>query len=187
MIRPIRMGAGSALLFAGLVFSYAALADFELAGPDGRRILLKENGTWQYVEPKDTDGVVGKSKEEEGEAVLHLERKIERGSNCRFVLRLVNNLPYEIRSLVPYYSAYRADGVIYDTVSSGSSFAAMRPGDKLVREVDFMGIACRDIVRVQVVGGDRCDMGDLDKFSATKGKCLARVRVVESELVRFDK
>jgi hypothetical protein len=30
-------------------------------------------------------------------------------------------------------------------------------------------------------------MGDLYKFSETKGQCLARVRVVESDLVRFDK
>ena len=88
---------------------------------------------------------------------------------------------------MPYYAAYRADGVIYDTVASGSSFASMKPGDKLIRELDFAGIACRDIVRLQVVGGDRCDMGDLDKFSATDGQCLARVRVVPSDLVRFDK
>jgi hypothetical protein len=178
--------AGKLFLVAGMALSPVALADVELTGPDGRRIVLKDNGTWRYVEAEDKDQAEDKSKDV-GEAVLFLERKIERGSNCRFVLRLVNNLPYEIRSLVPYYSAYRADGVIYDTVSAGSSFAAMKPGDKLVREIDFTGIVCRDIVRVQVVGGDRCDMGDLDKFSSVKGRCLARVRVVESDLVRFDK
>ena len=168
-----------------MALSHVVRADFEVVGPDGRRILLMDNGAWRYGEAK---GDQSKEKiKEEGEAVLSLERKIERGSNCRFVLRLVNNLPYEIRSLVPYYSAYRADGVIYDTVSTGSSFAAMKPGDKLLRDLDFLGIACRDIVRVQVVGGDRCDMGDLDKFSPVKGQCLARVRVVESDLVRFDK
>jgi len=180
--------AGELLLVAGMALSPVALADVELTGPDGRRILLKDNGTWRYVEAAERDPAEDKGKgKDEGEAVLLLERKIERGSNCRFVLRLVNNLPYEIRSLVPYYSAYRADGVIYDTVSAGSSFASMKPGDKLVREIDFTGIGCRDIVRVQVVGGDRCEMGDLDKFSAVKGRCLARVRVVESDLVRFDK
>jgi hypothetical protein len=30
-------------------------------------------------------------------------------------------------------------------------------------------------------------MGGLQKFSDEKGQCLARVRVVESDLVRFDK
>ena len=181
--RHIWAAAGSVLVAAGLAFP--ARADFELTAPDGRRVILYDNGTWRYGEAtaKDQAGPV----KQDGEAVLTLERKIERGNSCRFVLRLVNNLPYEIRSLVPYYSAYRADGVIYDTVSSASSFAAMKPGDKLVRDLDFAGIACRDIVRVQVVGGDRCDMGDLDKFSLEKGQCLARVRVVASDVVRFDK
>jgi len=168
------------LVGAGLAFP--AQADLELTTPDGRRVLLYDNGTWRYGDANSKDHV-----KQDGEAVLTLERKIERGNSCRFVLRLVNNLPYEIRSLVPYYSAYRADGVIYDTVSSASSFAAMKPGDTLVRDLDFAGIVCRDIVRVQVVGGDRCDMGELDKFTPEKGQCLARVRVVPSDVVRFDK
>ncbi len=174
---------GGVLLVTGMAFSLAARADIELTDPGGRRVLLMDNGTWRYVDAGKSDDKL----KEEGEAVLSLERRVERGNNCRFVVRLINNLPYEIQSLVPYYSAYRADGVIYDTVSSGSSFAAMKPGDKLVREIDFTGITCRDIVRVQVVGGDRCNMADLDKFSGAKGECLARVRVVESDLVRFDK
>ena len=178
--------AASVGLFTSMAVAPAVRADFELTGADGRRILLMDNGTWRYIDAADESKGASKSKEQ-GEAVLFLERKIERGNNCRFALRLVNGLPYEIRSLVLYYSAYRANGVIYDTVSSGSSFASMKPGDKQLREIDFMGIACPDIVRLQVVGGDRCDMGELDKFSATKGQCLARVRVVESALVQFDK
>lgn len=171
--------AGSAILVAGMALACAARADFELTGPDGRRIRLMDNGTWEYVEAR--------SKDRDGEAVLTLERKAERGSSCVFAVRLVNNLPYEIRSFVPYYSAYRADGVIYDTVSSLASFASMKPGDSLNREFEIRGIACRDIARLQVVGGDRCDMGDLDKYSAANGQCLARVRVVASELIPFGK
>ena len=175
-----------ALLLTGMVLSRPARADVELATPDGRRVLLRDNGTWQWLEPKEKDKAQAEPRIQ-GEAVLTLERKIERGRNCGFAVRLVNNFPYEIKSLVPYYSAYRANGVIYDTVSSGGSFAAMRPGDALNREFEFVGIPCQDIVRVQVVGGDRCDMGELDKFSAAKGECLARVRVVASDIVRFDK
>jgi hypothetical protein len=186
MKRSILMVAGNLLLVAGLAFSGAVGADFDLVAPDGRQIRLMDNGTWKYLDAKDKDQPEGKTKVE-GESVLSLERRIERGANCRFVVRLVNNFPYEIKSLVPYYSAYRADGVIYDTVASLASFASMKPGDSLSREFDFAGIACRDIIRLQVVGGDRCDMGDLDKFAATKGQCLARVRVVPSDLVRFDK
>lgn len=184
--QPLRRGVVGVCLAASMALSPVALADFELAAPDGRRIQLKDDGTWRYLEATNNDRADDRPGQQ-GEAVLTLERRIERGTNCRFELRLVNNLPYEIRSLVPYYSAYRADGVLYDTVASGASFAAMRPGDALRREIEFVGIPCREIVRVQVVGGDRCNMGDLDKFTDSKGQCLARVRVVASDLVRFDK
>ena len=186
MKRSSWLSVGRVLLVASIALSHAAQADFELTGPDGRRILLKDNGTWQYVEAMNKDQAEDKTKEV-GEAVLLLESKIERGNGCRFVVRLVNNLPYEIRSLVPYYSVYRGNGVIYDTLSSASSFTGLKPGDNQVREIEFRGIVCQDIVRVQVLGGDQCEMGDLNKFSEGKGKCLARVRVVGSDLVRFDK
>jgi hypothetical protein len=194
--RIVRVLVESFLLVAAVALPHAARADFELAGPDGRRILLMDNGTWRYVDAKDKEQVEGKIAEkdkekekekEKGEAVLALERKIERGNSCGFALSLVNNLPYEIRSFSPYYAAYRANGVIYDTVSAGSPFSGIKPGVKQNGEIAFRGISCQEIVRVQVVGGDRCDMGDLDKFSYKKGECLGRVRVVESALLRFDK
>jgi hypothetical protein len=53
--------------------------------------------------------------------------------------------------------------------------------------VRFGGIGCADIARLQVQGGDRCDMGDLNKFSDAKGECLARVRVLPSEVLPFEK
>jgi len=177
---------GGVLLVAGMALSQTGRAAFEVTGPDGRRIMLFDNGTWRYMEARKKEQADEKTREA-GEAVLSLERKTERGNNCRFSLRLVNNFPYEIRNLVPFYSAYRANGVIHDTVASLSAFTALKPGDRQDREIDFTGIACQDIARVQVVGGDRCEMGELDKFTQKKGECLARVRVVASEVVRFDK
>jgi hypothetical protein len=161
-------------------------ADFELSGPDGRRIFLKDNGTWQYVQPSDKDRTPDKSKPV-GEAILVLERTAEDGRGCQLAVRLENKLPYEIRSLVPYYSAYRANGVIYNTVSGAQGFSSVKPGDKQGRVVEIEGIRCNEIGRVQVVGGGRCQMGELDRFSATDEQCLARLRVVASDLVRFDK
>ena len=145
-----------------------------------------DNGTWRYVEEKDKNAADAMLKKE-GEAILLMERRADIGNGCRFGLRIVNNLLYEIHSLAPYYSAYLANGVIYDTVSSASQFAAVKPGTRQYQEIEFKRIACRDIVRVQVVRGDRCEMGELGKFSDEKGQCLARVRVVETDLVRFDK
>jgi hypothetical protein len=142
------------LLVAGMLLSQPGRAAFEVTGPDGRRIMLYDNGSWRYMEAKGAEQGGDKTKAD-GEAVLSLERKTERGNNCRYSLRLVNNLPYEIRNLVPFYSAYRANGVIHDTVASLSAFTALKPGDKQNREIDFAGIACQDIVRVQVSGGCR--------------------------------
>ena len=161
-------------------------ADFELSGPDGRRILLKDNGTWQYVQPSEKERAPDKSKPD-GEAILVLEHTADRGRNCQIAVRLENKLPYEIRSLVPYYSAYRANGVIYNTISGAQGFSSLRPGDKQNRVIEFEGILCNEITRVQVVGGARCQMGELDRFSATGEQCLARLRVVASDLMRFDK
>jgi hypothetical protein len=177
---------GRILLVAGIAFSAIARADFELAGPDGRRFLLRDNGTWQALEASGKDRA-DEEFSDSNQALLLLERKMDRGNGCRYAVQLVNNLPYEIRSFVPHFSAYRANGVHYDTVSVGSSFAVLRPGDKQTREFEIIGLTCQEIARLQVVGGDRCVMGDLDKFSPATGECLARVRVVKSDLVRFDK
>ncbi len=167
-----------------MVLSSPAQADFELTRPDGRRVLLKDDGTWQYLESTDKNRAPESDK---AEAVLRLERKVEGDSGCRLAISLANNLPYEIRSFVPQFSAYRTNGVLYETVFARSAFALLKPGDTQRREVQFTSIACKDIARVEVGGGDRCDMGDLNKWSPANGQCFRRVRVVASDLVRFDK
>jgi len=178
-----------AAALGAVMLSLAAHADFELSAPDGRRVLLKENGTWAYVETKDKNSGDAKDRKD-GELLLLLERKIEAGKNCRFGLQLVNKLPYEVGSLVLHFSAHRANGVLYATESTGTQFGSLRPGNSQSRQVEFTGITCQDIARVQVVGGDRCTMGELHRFtdqSEHRGKCLARVTVVNSDVVRFDK
>lgn len=187
MIDTLRASLAVAVLLAGAVATPAAGADFEVAAPDGRRILLKDDGTWKYLEAADEKTAEKKAEKPEdiGEAVLSLERRTEIGPNCRFELRLVNNLKHEIRNVVPSFSAFRADGVLYESTSIG--FFSMRPGNTQNRSIQFHGIACKDIARVQVSGGDRCEIGELDRFSPEKGACLARIRVVPSEIVRFEK
>jgi len=170
-------------LLACMLVAAPARADFELTAPDGRRILLKDDGTWQYVDK----GQPADAPKSDDEAILVLERISPRGNGCQLAVRLENKLAYEIRSLVPYYSVYRAGGVLYDTSSGGQGFSAIRPGDVQRREIEFQGILCDAISRIRVVGGGRCQMGDLDRFSATPEQCLARVRVVGSDLVRFEK
>jgi len=182
MTRHSWIGA-TALLLAALVPWSAARADFEVTGPDGRRILLKNDGTWSYLE-------ADKAQPEEkvvftGEGVLTLERWEELGQNCRIGFRLQNDTNFEIRSLVPRFVVYRTSGVAYEARTLG--FYSIHPGNNVYRDTLFRGISCKEIGRIQVSGGDRCTMGDLDRFSFTGGACLERVRVVPSDLVRFDK
>jgi|SoiMethySBSTD1v2_1073268.scaffolds.fasta_scaffold161832_3 hypothetical protein len=191
MKRSTRLLSRKLLLIAVLTVPAAALADFEVSAPDGRRVLLQDNGTWRYVETKDKPAAPAeKPKSREGELVLLLERKVERDKSCQFAVRLTNNAPYEVQNLVLHYSAYRANGQVYDTVTSGRAFASLKPGDAQSRDFEFYGLTCKDIARVQVVGGERCNMGDLNRWSDpddVKGQCLGRVLVQESKLVRFDK
>src|SRR6476646_5718696 len=95
------VGLGAFLFISGMARSPPVLADFELTGPDGRRILLQQNGTWRYVEAKDKDQGADDAKN----LLLVLERKVEREKSCRFAVRLTNNLPYDVQNIVPSYSA----------------------------------------------------------------------------------
>ena len=183
-----------AVVCAAALAGGAAAADMELTAPDGRRVLLKADGTWRYVDEAAPGKAAAESgdakpqpaeKKLEGAALLSLEGKVEGNRICRLQLRLVNDLPYEIRSLVPEISIYRPNGVVYDSLFAGFSF--LKPGDSQRREVRFNGIDCKDIARVVVGGGDRCEMGDLDKFTPGRGLCLARVRVLASNVLPFEK
>jgi hypothetical protein len=183
MKRIFRSTVTVALLAAGASAWAQAPADFEVTGPDGRRILLKSDKTWRYV-----DGEPAKEEEKivvTGEGVLTLERMEAVGDNCRIGVRLQNDTNYEIRSIVPRFAVYRKNGVMYEGRTLG--FYSINPGNNVYRETLFRGINCADIGRIQVTGGDRCVMGDLDRFTYTGGACLERVRVVPSERVRFDK
>ena len=163
-----------------MLLSSTCGADFEVTAPEGDRILIKDDGTWIRLEKKASD-----TSKEGSKAVLRLESQTELGVGCRYLLRLQNDFSYEIRSIVPAFFAYRPTGAIYDTQSV--NFNTLRPGDSQTRQIQFLGIACKDIARLQVGGGDRCELGELDRFSNEKGECLSRVRVVESDLVQFDK
>ncbi len=184
MRRRLRRSIGIALAVGALAGATVAHADFEVTGPDGRRILLKDDGSWRYVDTAAGEAArAGDGKREE--AVLSLLSRREAGPNCHFRLRLVNNLPYEIHNIVPTFVAYRANGVVYDSRTTG--FYSMKPGNSQERELRFQGITCAEIDRLQVTGGDRCGMGELTRFSPLAGECLSRVRVVRSDLLRFEK
>lgn len=174
------------VLLSCIVLGLAPLAraDFSLLAPDGRKVLLKDDGTWKYEDAAAAKPAAPDVPKTEL-AVLQLDRRVTFGPNCHFEVRLLNKLPYEIVQLVPYFSAYRANGAMHQ--SKGVGFQNVRPASSRQRVIEFNGIDCADIVRIQVVGGDRCEMGELTKFSADTTQCLARVDVAPSDLLKFEK
>jgi hypothetical protein len=173
---------GAALWALGLAAVPAAYADFELSDAQGKRILLKDDGTWRYVDAKPAAGADAK---DTPQAELALIRRIDAPDSCTFEFVVTNTLPYEIRNIVPDFTVARANGVVY--LSQNVGFEFIRPGDKRQRQLRFGGISCADIATLKVSGGDRCEMADLNRFSDAKGECLARLRVRPSELVKFEK
>lgn len=165
-----------------------AWADFELKDATGRAILLKDDGTWRYLDAADKatgEAAAKPASAAQDLADLALERRTDIGGGCQFTLALTNRLPYEIRSLVPEFVVLRSNGVTY--TSQGLGFGPVKPGDRYQRDLRILGIGCADIGQLKLVGGDRCDMGELNKFSDAKGECLARVRVLPNALISFEK
>ncbi len=188
MLRPPALTRNLFLLALALGAVSSANADFELTDKKGRRILLKDNNTWRFLESKDKAASAPEAKEElktDDLIELQLLRRFDASGGCRFDLSLANNLPHEVRNLVPDFIATRANGAIYG--STLASFAAVKPGESRNRSIQFAGIACADIAKVQVTGADRCEMGQLNKFTESKGKCLSTVKVLPSDLLTFEK
>jgi hypothetical protein len=183
---PLLASLMALMLLAALPQSYGA--DFELRDAAGRRILLKDNGTWKYIDAE--DGVKEEDRKEtpeapEVQADMQLVQRVDVPGGCRFTVMLTNKLPNEIGSIVPVFSAKRANDIVYASKSAG--FTALRPGNSMVRQLLFEGVRCEEIAALQVVGGDRCDIGELNRVNAAKGRCLALVRVVPSQVLTFEK
>lgn len=159
-----------------------ARADTEVRDASGRRILLEDKGTWRYLDSADKPAADAPPPVR---ASLALTRQSPVPGGCSFELVLDNRLPYEIVNVVPYFAVFRRGGVAYTT--EGLHFGPVRPGDTQRRELRIGGLACADIARLQVQGGDRCEMGELNKFSDAKGECLARLQVLPSDLLKFEK
>jgi hypothetical protein len=175
-------------LLLGIGAGQPARADFELNDAQGRRVLLKDDGTWRYLDPEARPALTPAAEapaKPTAVAELRLMGRTELSAGCSFTLALSNALPHEIRSLVPEFAVLRSSGVVYTT--QGLGFGPVKPGDSYQRDLRILGIACQDIAKLQVQGGDRCDMGDLNKFSDAKGECLARLKVLPSALISFEK
>ncbi len=145
--------------------------------PDGRHVLLMDDHTWKYIEVE--QGLPSES------ALMKVANIKEFTNACKIGIRITNNLGYFIKSVVPSFSAYNRDGVLYETVSK--SFSSIKPTREQYRQIQFVGLRCQDISRILVHGAEHCHMGDLDKFNEEKGECLARIYVQASDQIEITK
>jgi hypothetical protein len=178
-------------LLPGMVRAQAPGPDLEATTADGRRVLLKADGSWAFVPAASAAAASAVAPAASVPAVPAVPAELELvGRNpvpggCHVHLSLHNKLDYEIRTLVPEFRIVRKGGPTYVEQSLG--FGRLLPGDRQQRTLRVSGLDCAAIEKIQVTGGDRCDMGELHRFSEGKGLCLARVRVKPSELIGFEK
>jgi len=165
------------LLVAFGAVALTAAAEVEVTTPDGRKVLLRDDHTWEYRPEHNVP--------DEAKAVLSVTRRVKMSNGCMFGVTLRNELGYTIVSIVPQFSAYARDDVLFETVFQ--EFRGVRPGRKQYREIKFSGLPCADLRRIKVHGGDRCNMGNLDKFSPVTGACLQRIRVEGGTIVDISK
>ncbi|MGB0721626.1 MAG: DUF3157 family protein [Gammaproteobacteria bacterium] len=167
--------------------------------PDGREVRLKDDFTWEYLDGQggamtapttapaggSPQGRSTQAKNDELALLdLTLERVDSRASSCSLGIRLTNNAGYLVTSIVPRITAWVRDGTIaYDTQSV--EFSSIKPLRSEYETVKFFGIPCEKIDWLQVHGGDRCTLDNLDKFSPNKGECISRVKVIPNEWIEW--
>jgi hypothetical protein len=145
--------------------------------PDGRRVLLRDDHTWEVIDVEQGDLSAS--------AVITVANVHALRNACKVGLRLENNLGYNIKSLIPRFSAYTRKGVLYETVSK--AFSSIKPTRDQYQQIQFIGITCEDVGHVRVHGADHCSMGLMDKFNEKEGECLSHVYVQASDLIKITK
>lgn len=145
--------------------------------PDGRRVLLRDDHTWEVIQAGQGDPAAS--------AVISVANTRGLRNACKIGLRLENHLGYNIKSLIPSFAVYNRDGVLFETVSK--SFSSIKPTRDQYRQIQFIGITCEEIGHVRVHGADHCSMGPMDKFNEAEGECLSHIYVQESDLIKITK
>lgn len=165
-------------IFALLLTAQLASADVTITVPDGRQVILRDNGTWSVVKESD-------SPETRRYAELTLEKKFDLAHGCKLGLRLQNNLSEQIRSLVLRFTAYKDGQIPFETVTRGYSY--IKPTNSQYQEISFRGITCDEISSVEVFAARNCHVGDLTKYSAEAHHCLNLVDVKPSDILPIAK
>ncbi len=168
MFRPLII---CALLLTGL----QAGAAIEATTNEGKKVLLKDDGTWEYQ----------KTEEQPQTAMLTVELYKNIPNGCRLGARLTNNLNAQIRTLVLRFTAIKNKDIAFETVSRGYTY--IKPTTSQYQQVRFRGISCEDISKIRVEGARNCHVGELTKYSDGAKGCLSLVTIVPSDRVKIYK
>jgi hypothetical protein len=178
---------------ASMLSLNSAWAATEAVTSDGKRVLLYEDRSWAYAEDAGaapaSDAVpeegAAPASDTEPPLVLTVEQRINGANSCKLGLRLQNNSLYPVGSIVPQFSAYNAQGVLFETVFV--DFKNFKPTLSKFREARFQGISCTAITELKVHGADRCKYDQYDQYNADNGECLALIKVVPSDMINIFK
>jgi len=171
------------LLSLLILASQQLVAAVQLVTPDGRRVLLNDDHTWEYVTSDDS---IQSPASSQPHALLKISHVNEvEGGACKLGAVLENGLPYKIKSLSIRFSAYKTESLRYESVTRG--FYEIKSTDSQYQQVYFRGIGCSEIHHVKVEDPGRCSMGDLDKFSSDPGDCIALIEIEYSDQINIRK
>ncbi|MAT91919.1 MAG: hypothetical protein CME59_04910 [Halioglobus sp.] len=181
MFLPVRIAATLCLLLAMTAAPLASAheePEIDAMTSDGRMVILYEDHTWDFVEAESGDPA--------NSAVLTVTEVKEMQDACGLQLRLQNNLPHKIRSIVPRFSVYNKDNIVFD--SKSQSFTAIKPTRNQYKRIQFTGIGCHEIRWVRVHDAARCTIGEVvDMFNEEEGQCLSYIYVEPSEMINISK
>lgn len=161
------------LLLACLLLVGSTYADLEATTKDGRKVLLNDNGLWQFVKEGDD--------EKAPKARLMLKIHETYRDSCRLGFEMTNNLGFPIRTAVLRFTAYKPGGVAFDTLSRG--FSRIKPGEQQFQEIRFRGVTCEEIDKLQVNTARNCHIGELTKYNASAKTCLDLLRTEPSDFM----
>lgn len=149
--------------------------------PDGRQTSYETDNTVRVADGSaSTNSPVENNIEQ---AVLSVDRVMDRGNSCSIALRLHNTTSFRIRNVVPQFSAMITGNVVFATISA--EFFEINPSSVQERTIRFRGISCDEITGLKVHGANNCRMGSLNRNTASSFECLRRIKVSESEVINI--
>ena len=158
-----------------LILATPALADQKAVTGDGRSVLLRDDGRWEFLD--------GPAEETPRTATLTLERMENLPQGCRIGLRLYNGLTDRIDSLVLHLDVYKPGQIRFETETRGFSY--INPTASQYKAVLLRGIACPEIDHVEVEVARNCHVGEITKYSLDRNACARLVEVRASEHLKI--